>query len=153
MWTDPGWFIYQLEVRICFWSSAAWPPTSCTWAFPLCILVFFIASSLLCFDYIQIKKIRFIPLPLGLFNGFGDHRSHFVIVHRACTIIVHKKPTNVPRAWTPLMVHRSCLHGDFIEPLLSSSLFKTIVDISSEEKTMVLERQKMNNNKLGYLIL
>ena len=27
MWTDPGWFIYQMEVRICFWSSAAWPPT------------------------------------------------------------------------------------------------------------------------------
>ena len=22
-WTDPGWFIYQLEVRIWFWSSAA----------------------------------------------------------------------------------------------------------------------------------
>ena len=35
MWTDPGWFIPQLEVRICFWSSAAWPPTSSTWAFPL----------------------------------------------------------------------------------------------------------------------
>ena len=27
MWTDPGWFIHQLEVRIWFWSSAAWPPT------------------------------------------------------------------------------------------------------------------------------
>ena len=26
-WTDLGWFIYQLEVRIWFWSSAAWPPT------------------------------------------------------------------------------------------------------------------------------
>ena len=21
MWTDPGWFIHQLEGRICFWSS------------------------------------------------------------------------------------------------------------------------------------
>ena len=27
MSTDPGWFIYQLEVRIWFWSSPAWPPT------------------------------------------------------------------------------------------------------------------------------
>ena len=27
MWTDPGWIIHQLEVPICFWSSAAWPPT------------------------------------------------------------------------------------------------------------------------------
>ena len=27
MCTDPGWFIYQLEVRIWFWSSPAWPPT------------------------------------------------------------------------------------------------------------------------------
>ena len=35
---DWRWFIHQLEVLICFWSSAAWPPTSCTWAFPLCIL-------------------------------------------------------------------------------------------------------------------
>ena len=25
MWTDPGWFIYQLEVRIWFLSSASWP--------------------------------------------------------------------------------------------------------------------------------
>ena len=39
VWTDPGWFVHQLEARICFWSSAAWPPTSCTWAFPFCILV------------------------------------------------------------------------------------------------------------------
>ena len=41
LWTDPGWFIYQLEVRIWFWSSAARPPTSCTWALPLCILFLF----------------------------------------------------------------------------------------------------------------
>ena len=26
MWTNPGWFIYQLEVRIWFWSSGVWPP-------------------------------------------------------------------------------------------------------------------------------
>ena len=25
MWTAPGWFIHQLDVQICFWSSAAWP--------------------------------------------------------------------------------------------------------------------------------
>ena len=41
MWTDPGWFNYQLEVRIWFWSSPARPKTSCTWAFPLCILVLY----------------------------------------------------------------------------------------------------------------
>ena len=23
VWTDPGWFIHQLEVQICFWSLAA----------------------------------------------------------------------------------------------------------------------------------
>ena len=33
--------LYELEVRICFWSSAAWLPTSCTWAFPHCIQVFY----------------------------------------------------------------------------------------------------------------
>ena len=31
VWTDPGWFIYQLEARIWFWSSAAWLQPSCTW--------------------------------------------------------------------------------------------------------------------------
>ena len=41
MWTDPGWFINKLEDRIWFWSSAAWPKTSCTWAFPLCNLVLY----------------------------------------------------------------------------------------------------------------
>ena len=48
--TDPGLFINQLEVRICFLSSAKWAPTSCTLAFPLCILVLYvelIPSSLL----------------------------------------------------------------------------------------------------------
>ena len=39
--TDPGWFIYQLEDRIGFRSSAAWPKISCTWAFPLFILVLY----------------------------------------------------------------------------------------------------------------
>ena len=37
--TDPEWFIYQLKVWIWFWSLAAWPTTSCTWAFPLCLIV------------------------------------------------------------------------------------------------------------------
>ena len=41
MWTDPGWFIYQLEVRNWFWSLAAWPKTSCIRAFPLRILVLY----------------------------------------------------------------------------------------------------------------
>ena len=42
LWADLGWFIFQLEVQICFWSLAAyWPPTSCTWAFPLFFLVFY----------------------------------------------------------------------------------------------------------------
>ena len=27
MWTDLGWFIYQLDIQIWFWSLAAWPPT------------------------------------------------------------------------------------------------------------------------------
>ena len=34
-------------------------------------------------------------------HGVGDHsrsKIDFVIVHRACTIIVHKKPINVLRA-------------------------------------------------------
>ena len=54
---DPGWFIHQLEVRICFLSSAAWPPTSCTLAFPPCFLVIYgelITSSLLkCMNWIS----------------------------------------------------------------------------------------------------
>ena len=50
VWTDLGCFIHQLEVLICFRTSAVRPPTSCTWAFPLCILVLYgelIPSSLL----------------------------------------------------------------------------------------------------------
>ena len=27
VWTYKGWYGYQLEVRIWFWSSAVWPPT------------------------------------------------------------------------------------------------------------------------------
>ena len=45
------------------------------------------------------------------------------------------------------MVPLSSLNSAFMEP------FQTIVDISSEEQTMVFKRQKMNNNKLGYLTL
>ena len=33
MWTDLGWFICHLEVRIWIWSSAAWPPTFLYWSF------------------------------------------------------------------------------------------------------------------------
>ena len=40
-WTDPVWFIHMLEVQICFWSLAAWPPTSCACALPLCVLVLY----------------------------------------------------------------------------------------------------------------
>ena len=29
-WTDPGWFIHQLEVQIYFWSLATWPPSFST---------------------------------------------------------------------------------------------------------------------------
>ena len=45
MWTDPRWFIHQLEVRICFWSSTAWPSTFWIWAVPFCILVFFLYND------------------------------------------------------------------------------------------------------------
>ena len=58
MWTDPGWFIHQLEVRICLWSSA----------FPLCILVLYgelIPLSLL--NYIC-SPSQISPLPSSVFE-------------------------------------------------------------------------------------
>ena len=60
MWTDPEWFIYQLEVRICFD-----PRLHDVQLLVLDLSVstlyssFFNASSLLYFDHIQIKKIRY----------------------------------------------------------------------------------------------
>ena len=39
--TDPEWSIHKQEVWICFWSSAAWPPASCTRTFPLWIPVLY----------------------------------------------------------------------------------------------------------------
>ena len=66
MWTDPGWFIDQLEVRICFWSSATWPSTSCTWTFPLHILVLY-------GDLIPLSFLNQISPPVSLkppSNGF-----------------------------------------------------------------------------------
>ena len=41
VWTDPGWFIYQLEVRIWLWSLAERPPTFLYLSFSICILVLY----------------------------------------------------------------------------------------------------------------
>ena len=57
MWTDHLFTNWKLlEVRICFWSSAAWPPTSCICDFPLCIL-----SSLWRTDTIIFVKLNEPP--------------------------------------------------------------------------------------------
>ena len=40
MSTNPVWFIHALEVRICFWSSAARSPTSYAWELSLCVKFF-----------------------------------------------------------------------------------------------------------------
>ena len=50
--------LFNLEVLICLWYSAAWPSTSCTWAFPLCIKV----SSLWRSDTIVFAKLNKPPL-------------------------------------------------------------------------------------------
>ena len=66
---------------------------------------------------------------------------------------MRKKPINVHQAGIPLMVHLLCLHGASIELYLCfhRAFFKQyITDISSEEKTLVLKREIMNKNKLGY---
>ena len=89
------------------------------------------------------------------FVHVGDH-SRIKIDQILSSCIVHKKPINIHQACIPLMVHRSCLHGASVElyPSFHQAFFKQyIVDVSSEEKTMVLKREIMNNNKLGYLNL
>ena len=58
MWTDPWWFIYQLEVQIWFWSSAAWPPTFLYWSFSTLY-----ASSLWRTDTIVVPKLNNNPPP------------------------------------------------------------------------------------------
>ena len=72
MWTDLEWFIFQLEVRICFWSSAAWPATSCTWAFPLCILGYLWRTDTIVFS--KLNKPPPLKCPPSLLsppsNGF-----------------------------------------------------------------------------------
>ena len=76
--------------------------------------------------------------------------------NRSNFVIVLKKLINMHRACISLMVYRLCLHGASIELYLCfhRAFFKQyITDISSEEKTLVLKREIMNKNKLGYLNL
>ena len=56
MWTDLGWFIHQLEVWICVWSLALWPPSSCTCTliFTFCILVLY--GELIWSSFVELNK-------------------------------------------------------------------------------------------------
>ena len=59
MWTNPGWFIYQVEVRIWFWSSASWPSTFLVLSFSTLY-----SSSLWRTNAIVFSKLNTPPAPL-----------------------------------------------------------------------------------------
>ena len=58
MWTDPGCFFYQLEVRIWFWSSASWPKNFLYLSFSTSY-----SSSLWRTDTIVFSELDKLPLP------------------------------------------------------------------------------------------
>ena len=127
--TDPGWFTYQLENRIWFWSSAAWPKTSCTWAFPLCILVLYeelipslflnsiSPSSLLS---LSSNGLEINKPPRGLNNGFTVSKrtiTDFTIIDwipvsegggDVCNWILARAD------WSKAMVYESIDHGNIV---------------------------------------
>ena len=79
MWTGPGLFIHKLEIRTWFWASAAWPPTSCSWTSPLCILSFLWRTDAIVFSKLNKPPTLLSPTskgleinkpPRGLFIGF-----------------------------------------------------------------------------------
>ena len=75
MRTDPGWLIHQLEVRICFWSSAAWPPTFLYLSFSTLN-----SSSLWRTDTIVFAKLVKPPVSIKpplkfIYQGFADISS------------------------------------------------------------------------------
>ena len=66
MWTGPGFFIHKPEIRTWFWSAAAWPPTSCSWASPLCILSFLWRSDSIVFSKLNKPRTLFSSTSNGL---------------------------------------------------------------------------------------
>ena len=77
---DWSWLVYSPtgSSASCFWSSAAWPPTSCTWTFPFFILGLNGEPIPPCFTKLnkssppppQINPPVFIKPPGGLNRGF-----------------------------------------------------------------------------------
>ena len=61
MWTDPGWFIYQLEVRIWIWSSASWPKNFSYLSFSTLY-----SSSLWRTDTIVFSELDKLPISIKL---------------------------------------------------------------------------------------
>ena len=81
----PGWYIHQLEVRIWFWSSAAWPPSFLYLSF-----ITSYSSSLWRTDTIVFSKSskpqsKLRPPPAGLVDGpltegeGGDFKQHIAV--------------------------------------------------------------------------
>ena len=80
MWTDPGWFIHQLEVWICSWSSAACPPTFLYLSFSTLL-----SSSLWRTDKIVWAKSNIkveTNFPRGTTNIRSATHTHVVTHHR-----------------------------------------------------------------------
>ena len=69
MWTDPGWFIYLLEVWIWFWSLAAWPLTFLYLSFSTLYSSCLWRTDTVIFSKL-IKPRSFSNKPGGLDRGF-----------------------------------------------------------------------------------
>ena len=109
MWTDPGWFIYQLDIQIWFWSSAAWPPT-----FLFSSFATLYSSSLWRTDTIVFSKLNKSPsqicppsngleinkLPREVNRGFtvDQESSQWKLLTHSNCAIVFQNP-NRPRSW------------------------------------------------------
>ena len=140
MWTDPGWFIHQLKVRICLWSSA----------FPLCILVLYgelIPSSLL--NYISspspVVCLKWISPPGGLVEDFN--KQNCLPVNELNINGVTKKNL---RFWTKI---------SFLErvsiPSAWSYIWHTVLNftrISAHLKLVPTLKVQKFNERLGRLI-
>ena len=112
LWT--GWFTQQLEVRICFWSSIAWPPTSCTWAFPLSCSILFLSSILVLYGQppSTVFEINKPPRGIRVYNI-----SLWVIGHFNITLYLNELRV---LGWT--FIHQCSLRWSLLRSCLSLSI-------------------------------
>ena len=85
MWTDPGWFIHQLEVWICLWSSAV----------RLCILVFLWRTDTIIFA--KLNKFPLSKYPPSPSLSVFEISAGFTVCYseRWSTVQLHEKFTDL----------------------------------------------------------